>query len=185
MPDLKPLTALGGVTARIVTHGALTLEENTGLALASLVLRRDGKEPMPFGLRLPGPGRWVGNDNAAAHWIGPGQWLLEAPGRAEIDFAAEVADACPGYSVTEQTDGFAAFEVRSAAGEAPILALMAKLVNLDPAQLGPGRACRTGLEHMSVFVLRRAPDRLAMLGMRSSAGTLWHAIETAAARLAA
>lgn len=182
MPDLTPLTALGGATARIVTHGTLTLEENTGLALASLALRRDGKEPAPFGLRLPGPGRWVGNDNAAALWTGPGQWLLEGPGRAEIDFAAEVAAACPGCSVTEQTDGFAAFEVRSAAGEAPILALMAKLVNLDPSRFGPGTATRTGLEHMSVFVIRRAADRLAVIGMRSAAATLWHALETSAAR---
>lgn len=185
MPDLKPITALGGSSARTVTHGALTLTENTGLALASLALRRDGKQPAPFGLSLPGPGLWADMGEAAALWTGPGQWLIEGPGRAETDFAAAVEAACPGCSVSEQTDGLVAFEIRSVKGEASILALMAKLVNLDPAQLGPGRACRTGLEHMSVFVLRRAPDRLAMLGMRSSAGTLWHAIETAAARLAA
>lgn len=184
MPDLKPITALGGATARIVTHGALTLEENAGLALASLALRRGGAEPDPFGLALPGPGLWTENDVAAALWTGPGQWLVEGPGRAESDFAAEVASACPGCSVTEQTDGFAAFEVRSAAGEAPILALMAKLVNLDPARFGPGTATRTGLDHMSVFVIRRAADRLVVIGMRSAAGTLWHALETAAARLA-
>ena len=58
MPDLKPLTALGGNAARTVTHGALTLEENTGLALASLALRRGATEPVPFGLGLPGPGCW-------------------------------------------------------------------------------------------------------------------------------
>lgn len=180
-----PTTALGGGTARTAVHGALTLTENTGLALASLALRRGSPEPAPFGLALPGPGLWADKGQVAAMWTGPGQWLIEGPGRAETDFAAEVEAACPGCSVSEQTDGFAAFEIRSASGETPLLALMAKLVNLDPAQLGPGRACRTGLENMSVFVIRRAPVRLAMLGMRSSAGTLWHAIETAAARLAA
>lgn len=184
MPDLKPITALGGATPRTVAHGALTLEENTGLALASLALRRGSTEPTPFGLRLPGPGLWAGNHTAAALWTGPGQWLVEGPGRAGTDFAAEVAAACPGCSVTEQTDGFAAFEVRSGAGEAPILALMAKLMNLDPSRLGPGTATRTGLEHMSVFVVRRAADRLALVGMRSAARTLWHALETAASRLA-
>ncbi|MEW9617864.1 sarcosine oxidase subunit gamma [Shinella sp. S4-D37] len=184
MPDLKPLTALGGSTARAVTHGVLTLEENSGLALTSLALRRGATEPAPFGLGLPGPGLWTGNDTAAALWTGPGQWLVEGPGRAETDFAAEITAACPGCSVTEQTDGFVAFEVRSAAGEAPVLALMAKLVNLDAARFGPGTATRTGLEHMSVFVIRRAADRLAVIGMRSAAGTLWHTLETAAARLA-
>lgn len=185
MPDLKPITALGGGTARAVKYGALTLEENTGLALASLALRRGAAEPAPFGLRLPGPGLWTSDGNAGALWTGPGQWLLEAPGRAETDFAADVVAACPGCSVTEQTDGFTAFEIRSAAGEAPILALMAKLVNLNPSRFGPGAATRTGLEHMSVLVIRRAADRLAVIGMRSAAATLWHALEIAAARLAA
>ncbi len=184
MSDLKPLTALGDASARTVTHGVLTLKENNALALVSLALRRDSPEPTPFGLGLPGPGLWASSGSIAALWTGPGQWLLEAPGRAESDFAAEAAAACPGCSVTEQTDGFAAFEVRSAAGEEPILALMAKLVNLDSARFGPGTATRTGLEHMSVFVIRRAADRLAVIGMRSAAGTLWHALETTAARLA-
>lgn len=184
MPDLKPLTALGGDAARIARHGALTAEENTGLALASLALRRDVAQPAPFGLALPGPGGWVREGDISALWTGPGQWLIEGHGRAETDFSADVTARCPGSSVTEQTDGFVVFEVRSSAGEAPILALMAKLVNLDSAQFGPGSASRTGLEHMSAFVIRRAADHLAVLGMRSAAGTLWHVLETAASRLA-
>ncbi|MGE0801067.1 MAG: sarcosine oxidase subunit gamma [Lautropia sp.] len=184
MPDLKPVTALGGATARISRQGVLTLEENAELALASLALRRDGGEPAPFGLRLPGPGLWTSGAGIAALWTGPGQWLIEGPGRAETDFAADVAAVCPGCSVTEQTDGFAAFEIRCSAGAAPIVALMAKLVNLDASRFGPGAASRTGLEHMSVFAIRRAPSQLAVLGMRSAAGTLWHALETAVSRLA-
>ncbi len=184
MPDLKPTAALGGETARSVHHGALVLEENTGLALASLALRRGISQPAPFGLTLPGTGEWAANDRVSAFWTGPGQWMIEATGRADDDFAAELAGLCPGCSVTEQTDGFAMFEIRSSAGEPAILSLMARLVNLDPARLAPGSATRTGLEHMSVFVIRRTPDRLAILGMRSAAGSLWHALETAVSRLA-
>lgn len=183
MPDLIPLTALGGTAPRSVTHGALTITENPGLALASLALRRGGGEPAPFGLALPGPGHWSQTGGVAAFWTGPGQWMLEAEGRAESDFAAEVAAACHGCSITEQTDAFVAFEIDSATGAAPILALMAKLVNLDTVAFAPGHATRTGFEHMSVFVIRRAERRLALLGMRSAAETLWHALETAAARL--
>ena len=42
---------------------------------------------------------------------------------------------------------------------------------------------RSGLEHTSVFVIRRSPTGVAMLGMRSMAGSFWHALETAAARV--
>lgn len=184
MPDLEPITALGGGAAYAVTHGAFTIVENADLALASLALRRGSIAPAPFGLTLPGQSKWASRGEVAAFWTGPDQWLLEGQGRAETDFAAEVVAQCPGCSVTEQTDGFVGFEIRSVAGEAPILALMAKLVNLDPSRFGPGAASRTSLEHTSVFVIRRAPDHLAVLGMRSSAGTLRHALETAAAYLA-
>lgn len=184
MPDLNPITALGGATPRTIRHGSLALQENAAVALASLALRRGSTQPTLFGLRLPGPGLWVSDGRTAALWTGPGQWLIEGPGRAQSDFAEEVAAVCPCCSVTEQTDGFVTIEIRSCAGEAPIPALMAKLLNLDPSRFGPGVASRTGLEHMSIFVIRRTPDHIAVLGMRSAAGTLWHALETAASRVA-
>lgn len=184
MPDLKPTTALGAQTSRRARHGTLRLEENSGLALASLSLRRNVKEPAPFDLTLPGPGKWVQHGPVSAFWTGQGQWLIEAIDRAETDFAAELAEFCPSSSVTEQTDGFVAFEIYSDAGEVPIAALMQKLVNLDPSTFGQGTATRTGMEYMNVFVIRRAPERLAILGMRSAAETLWHVIETAIRRQA-
>lgn len=182
MTDLSPIPALGGSTARIAKIGALTLAENTGLGLASLALRRGSAQPVPMGLALPGPGLWHAGNGIAAFWTGPGQWMLEAEGRAEEDFARALKQAAPDCSVTEQTDGFVAFEIVSVAGGAPIVRLMEKLVNVDAAGFGPGCATRTGLEHMSVFVIRRAEDRLAIVGMRTLAGSLWHAIETAAMR---
>lgn len=184
MPDLKPTSALGAQGPRTVTHGGLTLSENSDLALASLALLRGAPLPSPFGLSLPGPGKWMAAEAASAFWTGPDQWIVEAPGRAESDFAGELMALCPGCAVTEQTDGFAAFEITSSAGETQIAALMAKIVNIDVAAFGPGSATRTGMEHMSVFAIRRAPDHLAIIGMRSAAGTIWHVLETAAARLA-
>ncbi len=184
MPDLKPTTALGGPTPVTARHGALRIEENAMLALASLALRRGAGEPSPFGLTLPGPGKWADNGKVSAFWTGQGQWLVEAVDRAETDFTAELAALCPAASVTEQTDGFVAFEIVSDKGEAPVEALMRKLVNLDPLAFGKGSATRTGMDHMSVFVIRRAPERLAIIGMRSAAQSLWHMIETAARRQA-
>ena len=183
MTDLTPITALGDTLARTRSLGALQITENADLALASLALRRGAAQPVPMGLSLPGPGLWHAGNGIAAFWTGPGQWMIEAPGRAAEDFAAMVKQAAPGASVTEQTDAFVAFEIVSSAGAGPILSLMTKLVNLDAAAFGPGSATRTGLDHMSVFVIRRAGDRLAVIGMRSAAGSIWHALETAAARL--
>ncbi|CAN7142889.1 sarcosine oxidase subunit gamma [Mesorhizobium amorphae] len=177
MPDLKPITALGGDTARRLHHGALELEENTELALASLALRRGATQPTLCGIDLPGPGAWAQSDEIAAFSTGPDQWMVEGQNRADSDFASEVAALCPGCAVTQQTDGFAAFEIRSSAGETPILQLMAKLVNIDPIRFPSGSAKRTSLEHMSVFVIRRAAHHIAILGMRSAAGSIWHALE--------
>jgi sarcosine oxidase subunit gamma len=184
VPDLISTTALGDAAPRTVQHGVLTLEENDSLALASLALRRGVSQPAPIGLALPGPGGWAETDGASAFWTGPDQWMIEAPGRAESNFAGELAAACPGCSITEQTDGFVAFEIRSLDGSEPIRALMSKLVNLDPKRFPAGSASRTGLGHMSVFVVRRASDHLAVLGTRSAAATLWHLLETAISRLA-
>lgn len=183
MPDLLSACAPGAAAPRQARCGALVLGENTALALASLALRRGQDLPALGSLALPGPGGWAEADGIAAFWTGPGQWMVEGPGLAETDFAARVQSAAPGASVTEQTDGFVTFEIASDAGPAPVEALLSHLVNVDPAQFGPGRATRTGLEHMSVFVLRRAADRMALMGMRSAATSLWHVLETAAKRL--
>lgn len=177
MPDLRLSSVVGFSPPKTFEQGALSLTQNSDLALASLALRRGADEPRPFGLALPGPGAWAARGDVSAFWTGPEQWMLEAQGRAESDFAAEVMAACPGQSVSEQTDGFVAFEIRSQAGENPILGLMAKLMNIDPRLFVAGSATRTGFEHMSVFVIRREVRHLAVLGMRSAADALWHALQ--------
>lgn len=184
MADFRAVTALGTDLPRSFCHGPFSLVENADLALASLALRRGVGQPVPFDVTLPGPGGWVRKGSVSAFWTGPDQWMIEAEERAESDFARELAAVCPGCSLTEQTDGFVAFEIRADRGETPILALMSKLVNLDPARFPAGSATRIGLEHMSVFAIRRTPAHLAIVGMRSAAETLWHVLETAIFRSA-
>ncbi len=182
MTDLKPITALGAETARYETFGALTISENVDLGLASLALR-DGKTvPAPFGICLPEAGRWTAGDGFAAFWMSPGQWMIEAEGRGNDDFAAALKAEVHGCSVTEQTDGWVAFEI-AAQNVAALEALMQKSVNLDPASLSSGAAARTGLEHMGVYLIRRSETQLAVMGMRTFAEALWHALATAARRL--
>jgi sarcosine oxidase subunit gamma len=179
--DLTPMTALGATAPRTLSAGALTLREDDRLALASLAVAADS--PAPFGIALPGPGGWVDvPDGLGAFWMARDQWMIAGAGRAGTDFAAELAQAAPGARVTEQTDAWAAFEITGDA--AALAALLERLVNLPPRATAPGRSTRTLLHHMGVFVIRPAADRMVVLGMRSAAGSLWHALETAADRLA-
>ncbi|MCA0938436.1 sarcosine oxidase subunit gamma [Salipiger pacificus] len=184
MTDLVPLTALGAETPRRAAFGALTLTERPDIALASLALRRDAAVPAPFGLSLPPPGGMTGAEGHAAFWTAPGQWMLLGEQRAETDFAAALRAEAPGASVTEQTDGWVALGI-TAPDDAALERLIERLVNLPPEALAPGRATRTLLHHMPVFALRPSGSELTLLGMRSAAQSLWHALETAAARLAA
>lgn len=182
MSDLIPTTALGETKPRVETHGNLTLSENSGLALASLALRRDGPVPTPFGMMLPDAGRCFETDGLFAFWTGPGQWMIAAVGRADQDFAADLTQETPGCSITEQTDAWVAFDI--SVNNGTLSPLLEKLVNVDLALLAPGGVTRTGVEHFNVFVIRRADASVTVLGMRSAARSLWHTLETAAIRYA-
>ena len=107
--------------------------------------------------------------------------MVEAAGQAETNFAAALARTVPDGAVTDQTDGYACIDVTGT--DANLNRLFAKLVNIDPKALITGTAVRTGLDHMKVFVVRRSAEQVSFLGLRSYAGSLWHAIETAACRL--
>lgn len=179
MADLAPLCALGRAEPRLQRFGALTLAENPALGLASLALVR-GDVPPRIGLDLPGPGRWVEGADRAAFWTGPDQWMIEFPGQADQDVAALLTQAAPGCTITEQTDGFVAFDLEGPPNE--VLAVLEKLVNLDHRSLCPGCAVRTGLHHMAVFVIARRAGHVSFLGTRSAAGSLWHVLALAAAR---
>jgi sarcosine oxidase subunit gamma len=153
--------------------------ENPGLALASVALLKGAGQPGPLGLNLPGPGGWVQRDKAGAFWTGPGQWMITLEGAASTDFAAQLRAQAPGCAVTEQTDGWAAFDI-SAPDLTPVFE---RLVNLDLSRFPPGSATRTTIEHMGVYVIHRGTGQGTILGMRSAAGSLWHALNVVAKRL--
>lgn len=181
MTDLTPLTALGATAPRQLRLGGLSLEEWPDLALASVA----GAGLAPFGLALPAPGCMVADGAHLAWWMAPGQWMIARPGAAETDFAADLAadlaGSRPPARITEQTDAFVALALTGA----EVDAALERLVNLAPAARGPGRATRTGLHHMAVFVLRPEPGQVVFLGMRSAAESLWHVLEEVLHHLAA
>lgn len=182
---LAPLTALGARAPRLDRIGAVTIAENPDLALASVAQRRGhdlaamGALPVP----LPGPGsRAEGPDGLGALWLGPGSWMIETRLRPGGDLAAwlkaRLGDA---GSVTDQTDAWVCFDIEAAdAG-----ALFERLCILDTRAMDAGHGARSVIEHVGCLILCREPNRrFSVLGPRSSAGSLHHAIVAAAAVLA-
>lgn len=181
MTDLTPITALGAVNARQETYGALTISEECDLGLASLTLRTGQTAATSPGFTLPDVGKFSQDGDWSTFWSAPNQWMIMSAGQGTADFAAKVKAQAPMASVTEQTDGFAAFWIK---GEVPKLEqMMSKLVNLPVGAYATGCAARTGLEHMTVFLVRPSEEELLVLVPRSYAGSLWHALETAARRV--
>ena len=62
----------------------------------------------------------------------------------------------------------------------PLQPFFERLCNLDLSRFGPGSATRAVIEHLGVYAIRRAPNRMTLLGPRSSADSLHHALVTAA-----
>lgn len=179
MPDhrLKPLTPLGNATPQTDTIGSIAITENTAVALASLAIRKGreadvAKAAKALKITLPTPGH--ASENAL--WLAPDQWLIEAPFATHEDIIAHLKPAFKdAASITEQTDAWVRFDLTGP----DLHPLFERLCNLDTRTMQPGHATRTVIEHLGCYVTRRA-DHFTILGPRSSAKSLHHALITAA-----
>ncbi|WP_426036146.1 sarcosine oxidase subunit gamma [Cypionkella sp. TWP1-2-1b2] len=182
---LKSLTPLGHDTPITETIGAVTITENTGTALASLASRL-GREAevasaaAAAGIPLPGPGRSLSATLYAAIWLGPAQWMIEAAFITHEDITAQLKPIFgEAASITEQTDAWVRFDIT--ASDLP--ALFERLCNHDLRRAGVGAATRTVIDHLGCYVIRRSETEVTILGPRSSAHSLHHALTTAAKAL--
>ena len=179
--SLKPRPALGGKFLAVESIGPVTISEVTDIALASLAARRNrGAEvtesAASIGLLLPQPGRAVTNDSWSAFWVSPDMWFVETPLSTREDIVAHLKPIFgEAASVTEQTDAWVRFQVTGS-----IQPLFERLSNLDIGRMEPNSATRTVIEHVGCYAIRRAEDSITLLGPRSMAGSLHHALTTAA-----
>ncbi len=184
MHDLQPITALGGAQARIDAFDGLRIAESPDWAMASLAARNGRAADMAaaargfLGMALPEVGRCAAAGAFGAFWIGPGQWMIEAPHAGREDLAAALKSAVrDSGSVTEQTDGWVRFELTGP--RCPDV--LERLCNADVRAMATQAATRARVEHLGCFVIRRAADRFSVIGPRSSAGSLHRALVAAAA----
>lgn len=177
---LKPITPLGNDLPTRVTIGPVTISEVVDTALASLA-QRMGQDisaaAKGAGIPLPAAGRWEQGASYAAFWLSPEMWMVEAPFASHEDIVAQLKPVFgEAASITEQTDAWARFDV---SGD-HLPRLFERLCNYDLTRHGAGSASRTMIEHLGCYVAIREANRVSVIGPRSSAASLFHALETAA-----
>jgi sarcosine oxidase, subunit gamma len=153
------------------------------VALASVAARRGrmaelAKAAKVAGVPLPDPARHQAGSPYAAFWVAPEMWFVEAP-FASHELIADLLVAAFGAaaSVTEQTDAWVAFDL-TASDLAPLLE---RLCNVDFRAAPDGHATRTVIDHLGCYLIKHGPGSARVYGPRSSAGSLIHALEVAAA----
>lgn len=187
MHNLKPITPLGHAEPRVDTIGSVTISEVVDRALVSVATREGNAEALrkclseQVGLTLPEVGRMTDAAPYVAFWSGPEQWMISAPHDSHELLASELkAQTGAMASVVEQTDGWCWFAVEGDALED----LFERLSNVPIRTMEAQSATRTTVEHLGVFLLRNSKTNMTVLGPRSSAGSLHHALTAAALSIA-
>lgn len=183
MHNLKPVTALGGATPRVDTFDHVTISENDDMALASVAARLGFEAACHADLTdllgaVPQPGKAVLHDPEGGFWMGPDQWMIDAPKVTHALLADDLKSRLgAAASVTEQSGGWVCFDVVGAG-----MVDMSELLCAAPVRrMQAADAQRTVIHQLGCFIIRRNdPEHLRILGPRASAGSLHHALLTAA-----
>lgn len=181
MAELHARTPLRHEQAVVEKIGQLQIVENPGYSISWIARRRDGDlsgiENF-IGLELPTAGRTATGDTCRAVPFAREQWLILAPWTP--DFLEEVkAAGGANVSVCDQSDGWVVFEIEGTVVDS----LLERLCDLDPRKLPLEGSSPSMIEHLRVIVVR-LPEGLMILGARSSAGSLQHALIEAAVAIA-
>lgn len=184
MHKLKATTALGADRPQVDQFDGLTIAERPDFALASLAARQGeegdcaARASAYLGFELPPVGQGALAAPFSAFWMGPEQWMIAAPHDSHEDLAETLKQAIgDAGSVSEQTDGWCRFDLT---GDG-LSAVMERLCNVDLTAMAAGDARRVRLEHLGCFIWCLEPGQaVAVLGPRSSAASLHHALVAAA-----
>lgn len=191
MHDLKALTPLGAADPRSEHIGPISITEVTEMALASITCRsgkirafRAASKTALEITKLPGAGLWVsGSGPYSVIWMGPEQWFVEAPFESHEDIAKILKEGFgEKASITEQTDGWARFDVQGSG----VVDQLERLCAAPARRMKTGAATRTTIEHMGcLLICREEGAHFSILAPRSFARALHHALCVAARSVAA
>lgn len=181
MHNLSPLSPLGNAEALVENINGITLTEEVGFALVSCAARL-GKEKQTktalkkfLGSAAPDVSKATSGD-ISAFWMGPDFWMVEAPFATHEDLAVQLkAVTKANASITEQTDGWCRFDLK---GD-QLADVFERLCMANIRKMQAGDTTRTSIEHLGCFVILRDETHISVLGPRSSAASLHHALVTA------
>ena len=129
MHNLDAITTLGSTVPRVDQHGPIKLIEEPSFAMATIAARKNSERATKLAIRriigssAPRPERFSGG-TIVAFWIGPAQWMLEAPYNShEMLFDLAKLEVKDNASVTEQSDGWCRFDMIGA-GLAAVIELL-------------------------------------------------------------
>ena len=178
--SLKSRTPLDGYRE---DFGGTTLEEATGVGLVSIATPRGGRDALhtaiqtAYGCDLPNAGSSTLGADGAMRLLGMQQdqafALFDYTGDAAVSEVSKAVGEAAYYA--DQSDSWAMLRL---SGEAAIDALerICRL-DLDERVLPVGSVARTVMEHMGVVLFREGTDAFLLMGARSSAKNLLHAVE--------
>ena len=178
MASLTPTTALGDTIPFDETIGGNRIREVSDDVMASLAMLKGKAAASQLG-DMPAPGHAAGYAGGDKHtstvWMGPDQYLVE--GTDAVTLAAAFGTSA---AVTDQSDAWVRFDVTGG----NVVAMLERLSGADTRRMQAGSATRTAIHHMHcVIVCRAGGTDFTILGPRSSAASLHHALVAAAASL--
>lgn len=183
MHNLIAKSAFGEQNARENVFPNLSIQENFGINIASITARNGQLKLLEkatkknYRIALPGIMQIASKGVFDMMWVGPDQYFFFTTDTKYNDiFAAVKIDAGSSASITEQTDAWVRFDIT---GDHAI-DLFPFLCSLDVNSMPDSNATRTVIEHLGCFVMKYTNDKFSILGPRSSAGSLHHAIINAA-----
>lgn len=158
------LIAEPAATGLPVTHGRATLA---------------AFDPGRVSAIAPYPGRTLPGFPAPGQVLGPMVWA----GRGMAFLLGEAPPDTSDAAITDQSDGWVWVTLTGL----DAVAVLARLCPLDlRRQAFPvGTSARSLLQHLSVLIIRDAPDRFRIAAFRSMAQTLTHEVEAAMQAVAA
>jgi sarcosine oxidase subunit gamma len=102
--------------------------------------------------------------------------LIEAPVDMYEDLAGELTKISNSTaSITEQTDAWCRFDLIGSNLAEPL----SLLCNVDVPSFKGGEVTRCQMDHMGCFLICRDLTNITILGPRSAAGSLYHAVTAA------
>ena len=181
MHDLAPVTAFGLAEPILYATQSCQLTERPDIALASVAARLGVEKACRavitdlLAADAPDPSVWLASDIYSAFWMGPDQWMFSADFSNVEDIAARLKTSFgETASITEQTDGWVAFDLT---GE--VEAVLELVCNVDLRTRLAGNASRVSIHHTGCFLLIEASDRARVYAPRASAGSVFHVVSQA------